>query len=187
MDLLSPVKTTIAVARRGAGVGFDLLQDTTDRIRRLAGRGGDAHSAPSGAPQRPAPRHAGAPPRAAAATPGTPVTRRPVSSTSAEPAPAAPGARDMSPDPVTEPVHIDEDPPEVVRSSADAGAEDGVGASIRVDEPWEGYGTMTAPDIIDRLAVADSAELAAVRLYEGTHRDRRTVLAEVDRRLAAVG
>ncbi len=190
MDLLSPVKTTIAIARRGAGAGVDLLHDTTDRIRRITGRGGDG--SPTSASQRsPAPPRASEPPRPAPATTGTPVTRRPVTSTSAAPAPAPtptePRARDMSPDPVAEPLHIDEEPPRVVRSSADPGAEDGVGATIHVEEPWDGYGAMTAADIIDRLAVADSAQLAAVRLYEGTHRDRRTVLAEVDRRLAAVG
>jgi hypothetical protein len=190
MDLLTPVKTTIAIARHGAGAGAGRPHDATKRVRHLVGRGGDDGPGTAG------PSRTAAPPRPTEATPGTPVTRRPVSSTSAAPSspavPTAPaprdiGSRDMSPDPVTEPAHIDETPPEVVRSSADAGAEDGVGANIHIDEPWEGYGAMTAADVIDRLAVADAAQLAVVRLYEPMHRDRRTVLAEVDRRLAAAG
>jgi hypothetical protein len=51
------------------------------------------------------------------------------------------------------------------------------GAEIRVEEPWKGYGAMTAPDVIDRLRVADDATKAVVRLFESTHRKRKTVLA----------
>jgi hypothetical protein len=51
------------------------------------------------------------------------------------------------------------------------------GPEIRVDEPWEGYTAMTAPDVVDRLRVADDATRAVVRLFESTHRKRKTVLA----------
>jgi hypothetical protein len=51
------------------------------------------------------------------------------------------------------------------------------GAEIRVDEPWEGYRAMTAPDVIDRLRIADDATKAVVRLFEATHRKRKTVIA----------
>ena len=53
---------------------------------------------------------------------------------------------------------------------------DSPGAQIRVDEPWNGYRSMAAADIVDRLAVADDATKAQVRLYESTHRRRKTVL-----------
>ena len=101
------------------------------------------------------------------------------------PAPAAPPAARGPPDvrgPAPEPVHVDRDAV-VVLESADAGAEDGVGAQIHVDEPWDGYDHMKAKDVTAQLATADPATLAVVRLYETTHRNRRTVLAEIDRRL----
>lgn len=83
-----------------------------------------------------------------------------------------------------EPVHTPEPELELVAVSADPGAADGAGPSIRVDEPWPGYDRMKAPDITDRLAVADAAMLGAVQLYEAAHRSRRTVLSEAQRRLA---
>lgn len=70
-------------------------------------------------------------------------------------------------------------------SSSDAGAEDGAGPSIRVDEPWNGYRGMAAADVIDRLAVADTAMLAAVQLYETSHKQRPSVLKAVELRLEA--
>jgi hypothetical protein len=55
------------------------------------------------------------------------------------------------------------------------------GAEIHVDEPWQGYASMNAPEIIDRLAVSDAAVKAVVLLYEGSHRGRKTVLRAADR------
>jgi hypothetical protein len=49
-------------------------------------------------------------------------------------------------------------------------------ATIRVDEPWDGYGRMKAPDIVDRVGSADQATKAVVRLYEQTHRKRKSIL-----------
>jgi hypothetical protein len=72
-----------------------------------------------------------------------------------------------------------------VAEFAEPGAEDGAGAEIHVDEPWEGYARMRAPEIQRALADAQPAALAAVRLYESAHRGRRSVLEAVDRRLAA--
>ncbi len=89
--------------------------------------------------------------------------------------------------PEFEPVHIEEDPAELVYSSADAGAQDGAGATLRIDEPWDGYRDMTAADIRDRLVVADGATLAQVQLYEAGHRKRRTVLDAVRQQLATSG
>jgi hypothetical protein len=52
-----------------------------------------------------------------------------------------------------------------------------------VAEPWESYREMKAGDVIDRLRGADTAELAAVELYELSHRQRQTVLDAVKREL----
>ena len=81
-----------------------------------------------------------------------------------------------------QPVHVSEEP-ELVREVAEAGAEDGAGAAITVAEPWNGYGRMSAKDVIARARTGNAAELAAVRLYESRHRSRQTVLAAVDRQL----
>jgi len=97
------------------------------------------------------------------------------------PAPALAASRPQPPAP--EPAHVDREAV-VVAESADAGAADGAGAEIHVDEPWDGYGQLTAKDITAQLATADPATLAVVRLYESSHRNRRTVLAAIDRRLA---
>jgi hypothetical protein len=75
-----------------------------------------------------------------------------------------------------EPVHIEVEE-ELVAAVADPGAEEGPGPAISVDEPWENYSKMKAPDIVDRLATATPEELAVVQLYENTHRRRKTVLA----------
>ncbi len=85
--------------------------------------------------------------------------------------------------PAPAPAHVDREAVVVVES-ADSGAEDGAGAEVNVAEPWGGYDAMKAKDVTEQLATADPATLAVVRLYESTHRKRRTVLAEVDRRLA---
>jgi hypothetical protein len=51
-----------------------------------------------------------------------------------------------------------------------------VGAEVHVDEPWEGYARMTASQVVGRLTGADAATKAVVRLYESSHRNRKTVL-----------
>jgi hypothetical protein len=71
----------------------------------------------------------------------------------------------------------------LVREVAEPGAEDGAGAAVTVDEPWPGYARMNAKDVIERLAHATPAELAAVQLYESLNRDRQTVRAAAERNL----
>ena len=97
-------------------------------------------------------------------------------------APPAPAPRAAPPEPA-EPAHVDRDAV-VVAESADAGAAGGVGAEIRVDEPWEGYSGLTVKEVTAQLATADRATLAVVRLYESANRNRSTVLADIDRRIA---
>jgi hypothetical protein len=71
----------------------------------------------------------------------------------------------------------------LVAESAEEGAEDGAGAELHVDPPWDGYDRMTAADIRDRLGAASAIEAAAVELYESTHKSRRTVLDAAERAL----
>jgi hypothetical protein len=80
------------------------------------------------------------------------------------------------------PDHVDEEPV-LVAETAEEGAEDGAGAELSVDPPWEGYDQMAAADIRDRLAAATAAEAAAVQLYESTRKSRRSVLDAADRAL----
>ena len=76
-------------------------------------------------------------------------------------------------------------PAPVVEEVADAGAEDGAGAEVHVDPPWKGYSRLKADDVRQAVAgEASTAVVAAARLYESTHRNRRTVLEAVDQRLA---
>jgi hypothetical protein len=83
----------------------------------------------------------------------------------------------------TEPVHVDAGV-ELVEEVAEAGAEDGAGAQVRVAEPWDGYAALRAADVIERVAQATSEELAAIELYELTSRRRQTVIAAAQDELA---
>jgi hypothetical protein len=89
------------------------------------------------------------------------------------------GARHV---PAPEPVHVSEEP-ELVEEFAEPGAEDGAGAEVRIEEPWEGYAEMNAKQVIARLSTATPAALAAVQLYESSHRHRQTILNAVQREL----
>lgn len=150
------------------------------------------------------PRYAGRPPVARDAAPPRPRPVAPRKPTPAPPppaqAPASPPTPAQAPAPpptpaqapppplalVDEPTHVSREPT-LVEELAEAGAEDGAGAQVRIDEPWEGYSRLGAKAVIARLRDADSAELAAVNLYESAHRARRTVLSAVERQLAARG
>jgi hypothetical protein len=80
------------------------------------------------------------------------------------------------------PDHVDEETV-LVAESAEEGAEDGAGAELTVEAPWEGYDQMTAADIRDRLSAATAVEAAAVELYETTGKNRRTVIDAAARAL----
>jgi hypothetical protein len=95
------------------------------------------------------------------------------------PAPIAPDAPPPVPDELI-PDHVDEDPV-LVAEAAEEGAEDGAGAELHVEPPWEGYDRMTAADIRDRLTVVTATEAAAVKLYESRRRSRRVVLDAAER------
>jgi hypothetical protein len=173
--LLLPLSLPLAIAR-GAAAGA--LRAVADVVEDLA-------------TPEPASPYADAPfgyePRRA--EPVVPVEPEPVAPT---PRPhavpeRAPVPREPEPEPLPDPVEdLDLPAPEPTRGDAarvrqeQREAEttpDSPGAEIRVEEPWEGYRAMTAPDVIDRLRVADDATRAVVRLFESTHRNRKTVIA----------
>jgi hypothetical protein len=101
----------------------------------------------------------------------------------ATPAPDVPEEAETPPPDAQAPAAHVSSEPELVESFAEPGAEDGAGAAVHVKEPWTGYRHMTADDVLTRLTDASSEELAAVELYETSHRARRTVIAEAERRL----
>jgi hypothetical protein len=122
------------------------------------------------------------PPPSAEAEGGNGRAQRPVDVES--PAAPSPPRRDSPPAVPDEliPDHVDEEVV-LVAEVAEGGAEDGVGPELNVDEPWDAYDEMTAPEIRDRLAAADPVLAAAVNLYETTHKSRRTVIEAAERAL----
>jgi hypothetical protein len=156
-----PIRLTLRAWERGlssaaaaARIGLDLLDPQ--------------HSAPVPEPYRPPPA---APVRGNGAPPG------PVDVATPAPADSPPAVPDeLVPDHVDEGVVL-------VAEVAEEGAEDGAGAEVHVEPPWDGYDEMTAPEIRDRLVVGDPVLAAAVDLYETTHKSRRTVIDAAERAL----
>ena len=54
------------------------------------------------------------------------------------------------------------------------------GAELRVDEPWEGYTTMKAGEIVKRLRNEDVATRAVVRLFEQQTKKRKSILGATE-------
>lgn len=163
MILLSPLRlgwrVTTGVAGFAASTAVSVTEEVLARVLVSPAR---PRQAPADvAPLRPRPDAA----RPAPVTPRPPRAPKPAS----VPAPPPPG-------PVLETlsaVKTLDDTPELVESEGGASP----GAQLRVDAPWDGYEQMKAADIVDRLVVADAAEKAVVRLYEQTHKARKSVLA----------
>jgi hypothetical protein len=97
-----------------------------------------------------------------------------------------PAQRGPSPPPRREPPleeeHVDEGAV-LVAEVAETGAEDGAGAELEIQEPWDGYDEMTADQIVDVISDAGRESLAAVELYEAMNKNRHTVLEAAERRL----
>jgi len=168
-----------------------LCVDVTTRAARLAfriGRLAISTSAPS------EPRPAAADARPASSTVAFDVIVASSASRPEAPPPEAPPRRAVAAEPEVGPVraippmHVSEGL-QFVEAFAEPGAEDGAGAAVHVRQPWKGYAQMTANEVLVHLADASPEELAAVALYEGAHRGRKTVLAEARRqlRLATAG
>jgi hypothetical protein len=189
-----PVRTGVRVTRfavrTGLTLSFRALALASDAVSSVTGRGS------AGASSWPAPK----PPERHADDATSPPERHADDATSpperhADDAPASPETADLATVPpawtdeplsplVEEPAHVSEEPV-VVEEFAEPGAEDGAGAQVTIDEPWDGYAQMTARDITARLGDASQAELAAVQLYESTHKQRETVVSAVERELRA--
>jgi hypothetical protein len=134
----------------------------------------------------PTPAPAPAAPPASKAPPPPPVASAPTPAAT-PPAPAPAATRPAPPDVVAppappEPSHVSSEP-ELVRESAEPGAEDGAGAQIRIEEPWPGYRSFKARDIVARLPSATREELAAVELFERAGANRKSVIAAAQRAL----
>lgn len=54
------------------------------------------------------------------------------------------------------------------------------GPEIHVGEPWDGYGSMKAGEVVRRLKDADDATRAMVRLYEQQTKKRKSILAATE-------
>jgi hypothetical protein len=126
----------------------------------------------------PGPPPGAAPPPRAAAPAGPPPP---------PPPPPAPEEEPVSAEVVEESLfpgtgHISEEP-ELAEEVAEPGAEEGAGAQVHIAEPWDGYATMKAADIVDRLQTATREELAAVELYELSGRNRKSVVTAAQRAL----
>ena len=65
---------------------------------------------------------------------------------------------------------------ELVAEAADAEAPESPGPELHVDEPWEGYRRMKVDEIVAHLEGQPAEVLAAVELYETTHRHRGGIL-----------
>jgi hypothetical protein len=95
----------------------------------------------------------------------------------------AAGSGPVPPSEVDEVAHVSEEPV-LVAESADVEIADGIHTDLHVQEPWDGYAKANAQAIIDELERCNPAQLAVVRLYESTHRARKTVLEAADREIA---
>jgi hypothetical protein len=160
---------TRRVSSNGAGPPSAVIEPEPPRARPAPRVKGSARkrSAPAPRPERAAAPPPPRPERAAAPPPPRPEAPRPPAAQPPEPAAAPP--------PEPEPTHVSEEPT-LAAESAEPGAENGAGAELRVDPPWPGYAKLTAAEIRDRLASATDEELAAIELYESTHRRRQTII-----------
>jgi hypothetical protein len=189
MSLHLPKKVT-DFAATAVRTSLQFVEDTVERVR--AGRGGETRPTPerppapdrtpasARAPRRPRAARAeapvgGSPPVGSSPAAGSPpAASSPVAGSS--PVAASSPAADLPPvDVVPEPT-----PGQAARIRAEQReaeqTEGSPGPEIHVDEPWPGYASMNAPEIIDRLRVSDDAIKAVVLLYERGHRARKTVL-----------
>jgi hypothetical protein len=175
LDPLIPVRLGIGAARLGARIGIEAAKLPLRILSELLGH--EDGEGPT------AVRPVATPPRAKRSRPAAADAPEPAPLVEEEERPYHP-ARDaeVAPEPEPEPpAHVD-DEPELVAEFAESGAGEGAGAELHVDEPWEGYRSLTAAQVNARIADAGAAELAVIQLYETTHRGRRSILEAVERR-----
>ena len=159
LDLITaPARLALAVAGGAVGVATDVLKGARGLFD-----GDEPEQARPSAP----------PGGTRNGTPTRPISTEPVH----RPAPPPP-----APEPPAEEEHVDEGAV-LVAEVAEAGAEDGAGPELEVEEPWDGYDRMTAEEIGDRLSTASREAVAAVQLYEAVTKSRDSVLEAAERRL----
>lgn len=170
----------LSTAAEAARIGFELLERRGSADPGFERYGTPGHPAASSHPAQPDFAGNGGPPEPAAGSTATApppddfLDVEPPPSTSVDAPPPVPD--ELIPD------HVDEEVV-LVAEVAEDGAEDGAGPELHVVAPWEGYASMTAADIRDRLAAATPAEAAAVELYEATHKSRKSVMEAAERAL----
>ena len=109
--------------------------------------------------------------------PGEPGPLKP---SPAPPEPPAPPAPPAPPPPPPPPAPLPPRP--AATPAAQVGDPGEPGPEVRVEgEPWPGYEALRAPEIVARLGEADASTRAAVRLYEQSHKQRKTVLRATER------
>jgi hypothetical protein len=101
-----------------------------------------------------------------------------VSAPPAAPAPASVRPPDLPRRPVT--------PPPPAPALAPVARANGNDAATRAELPIPGYDALSASQVVERLTGLEGEELDAVRDYETTHRNRRTILGKIEQ-LAAPG
>ncbi|MGI8750974.1 MAG: hypothetical protein ACR2MN_01400 [Acidimicrobiales bacterium] len=136
-------------------------------VQRRTGGGSSGSPRPTAAPGPPAPA-AVAPPGPATAPPTTSGPAAPSSSNGAGPSPSAPRSA-----PGVTTASRPEPPSPDPKASASA-------AAPAVDDlAIPGYDSLSASQVVQRLAGLAAGELEAVRTYEAATRGRRTILARV--------
>lgn len=163
-----------SLAKKAAGTGLSFARAGAERvIERAFGEGAakhrdrqPGHAAPPQQPRAPASPAAGGSPSPTAAEA---VQAEQAAARAWRPADTAASPPDASLEHVTEEATL-------AGESADAGAEEGAGPEVAVAPPWPGYHRMRARDVVDRLGGADADLAAAVRLYEASTKNRKTVL-----------
>jgi hypothetical protein len=77
-------------------------------------------------------------------------------------------------------------PPPPAPAPAPVARANGNDAAARAELPIPGYDALSASQVVERLIGLEGEELDAVRDYETTHRNRRTILGKIEQ-LAAPG
>jgi len=70
--------------------------------------------------------------------------------------------------------------PATPKASAPTPAPDTNGSQADPDLPIPGYNSLSASQVVERLAGLSAGELEAVRSYEASNRKRRTILGKID-------
>ena len=178
--LRTPFSLGVSVARLGVGLGVDVAKAVAGLLVPGQRSADDTVWAMPPAPPRRDPHaRAGSAPAVTPPTPPPPPPgARPAPPPVQPPPPGVPEGRDLAPE-GGPPGDLPEEEVELV---AEVGDPAEVGATVHVEgEPFPGYDALRAPEIIARLQDSDESTRAIVRLYEQSHKQRRTILEATER------